>query len=112
MDVASDILNLIHHHGHSEYGGEGVAQLQHALQCAVLAEAESAGPALVVAALLHDIGHLLHDLPDDAPDQASTRSMSKLDIGFSRANFLRQLWSRFDFTWRPSDTCAQPMAIT
>ncbi len=24
--------------------------------------------ALVVAALLHDIGHLLHDLPEDAPD--------------------------------------------
>ena len=31
--------------------------------------AESAQPALIVAALLHDIGHLLHDLPEDAAQE-------------------------------------------
>jgi phosphonate degradation associated HDIG domain protein len=46
------------------YGGEQVTQLEHALQCAALAEAEGATPELVVAALLHDIGHL-SDNPDD-----------------------------------------------
>ena len=38
--------------------GEGVSQLEHALQCAVLAAADAAPPALVAAALLHDYGHL------------------------------------------------------
>jgi predicted HD phosphohydrolase len=46
-----------------------VTQLEHALQCAWLAEQSSATGELIVAALLHDIGHLLHDLPADAPDQ-------------------------------------------
>jgi predicted HD phosphohydrolase len=36
-----------------------VTQLAHALQAASLAEAETAEPALVAAALLHDVGHLL-----------------------------------------------------
>jgi phosphonate degradation associated HDIG domain protein len=41
-----------------------IDQLEHALQCAALAEADGAEPTLVAAALLHDIGHLLHDLGD------------------------------------------------
>jgi phosphonate degradation associated HDIG domain protein len=38
--------------------GEGVSQLDHALQCAWLAQGEGAGEALIAAALLHDYGHL------------------------------------------------------
>jgi len=41
--------------------GEGVTQLEHALQCAALAEADGATPSLIVAALLHDVGHLFED---------------------------------------------------
>lgn len=40
--------------------GESVTQIEHALQCAQLAQSEGAGDTLVAAALLHDIGHLLH----------------------------------------------------
>jgi phosphonate degradation associated HDIG domain protein len=39
-----------------------VTQLAHALQCAAAAEAARPPEALVVAALLHDVGHLVHDL--------------------------------------------------
>jgi phosphonate degradation associated HDIG domain protein len=46
--------------------GEGVTQLEHALQCATLADAAGVGPALVTAALLHDIGHLLRGEADAA----------------------------------------------
>lgn len=63
------ILTLFNERGHSQYGGEAVTQLQHALQTATLALADQAPVAQVVAALLHDVGHLLHDLPADAPDQ-------------------------------------------
>ncbi len=69
MTVIGDLKELFDARGDSEYGGESVTQLEHALQAAALAEAEKAPPALIVAALLHDIGHLLHDLPDDAPDR-------------------------------------------
>ena len=57
-----DIERLFAAKGHEQYSGEPVTQLQHALQCALLAEEEGAGDALVTAALLHDLGHLLHDL--------------------------------------------------
>ena len=49
--------------------GEGVSQLEHALQCAACAERDGADPALIAATLLHDIGHLIHDLPVDIADQ-------------------------------------------
>lgn len=50
------------------YGYEPVSQLDHALQCAALAVNNHASDCLVTAALLHDIGHLLHDLPDESAD--------------------------------------------
>ena len=50
------------------YGNEPVSQADHALQCASLAVTSKASDALVSAALLHDIGHLLHDLPDESAD--------------------------------------------
>jgi phosphonate degradation associated HDIG domain protein len=50
---------------YTERGGtcydDTVTQTEHALQSAALAERDSAEPPLVVAALLHDIGHLLVD---------------------------------------------------
>jgi phosphonate degradation associated HDIG domain protein len=56
----ADIEKLYRDHGHIEYSGEGVTQLEHALQCAQRAEAEGADDALVAAAFLHDLGHLLN----------------------------------------------------
>ncbi len=48
--------------GGREYSGEPVSQLEHALQSAQLAEQHGAERALILAALLHDIGHLINDL--------------------------------------------------
>ena len=53
----------------SEYFGEPVSQREHALQAAHLAEQEGASDALIIAALLHDIGHLLHHEGEDIADR-------------------------------------------
>lgn len=66
--IVEKIITLFNDQGDSEYGGEPVTQGEHALQAAHLALAEKAPTSLVIASLLHDIGHLLHALPDDAPD--------------------------------------------
>lgn len=58
----ADIEALFARRGGEQYAGEPVTQLQHALQCAALAEAEGADDELVTAALLHDLGHLTQDL--------------------------------------------------
>jgi [1-hydroxy-2-(trimethylamino)ethyl]phosphonate dioxygenase len=67
--VIGDLERLFDQRGTSLYGGEPVTQLEHALQAAMLAESSGADAAAITAALLHDVGHLLHDLPDDAPDE-------------------------------------------
>lgn len=51
---------------------ETVTQLEHGLQCAALAHREGYGPELQVAALLHDIGHLVLDEHDDRDDFLET----------------------------------------
>ena len=58
LDLA-DIELLFRRHGHEQYAGEPVTQLEHALQTAHLAEASDASDELVTACLLHDLGHLL-----------------------------------------------------
>jgi [1-hydroxy-2-(trimethylamino)ethyl]phosphonate dioxygenase len=58
-DPINDIFAIFERRGGGEYGGEQVTQLEHALQCAALAAEEGAEAALISAALLHDIGHLL-----------------------------------------------------
>ena len=54
-----DIALLLTERGKKQYGREAVSQLDHALQCALLAEEAGETTASVVAALLHDLGHLL-----------------------------------------------------
>jgi [1-hydroxy-2-(trimethylamino)ethyl]phosphonate dioxygenase len=64
MTPIDQIFERFDRHGANDYGSDRVKQLEHALQCAALAEAEGAGAPLITAALLHDIGHLIHDLGD------------------------------------------------
>jgi phosphonate degradation associated HDIG domain protein len=64
MLTLDDIETLFARRGGEMYTGEPVTQLEHALQTAALAEAAGADEELVTAALLHDLGHLLHDLGD------------------------------------------------
>ncbi|CAN5351594.1 HD domain-containing protein [soil metagenome] len=68
----ADIELLFARHGASQYSGEPVTQLEHALQTAHLAEQSGAEDALVTACLLHDLGHLLND-------QGETPSLRGID---------------------------------
>jgi phosphonate degradation associated HDIG domain protein len=68
----SDIELLFARHGASQYSGEPVTQLEHALQTAHFAEQSGADDALVTACLLHDLGHLLND-------QGETPSLRGID---------------------------------
>ena len=65
MNVIDLLFTLFTEKGQGAYFGEGVTETEHALQCAHLAEQSGADDALIAAALLHDIGHLLHGLPED-----------------------------------------------
>ena len=66
---ANEVMRLMWKRGGEAYFGEPVSQLEHALQAAWFATQANSAPALVAAALLHDIGHLLHDLGEDVADE-------------------------------------------
>ena len=68
MTVVDQIFEVFASRGHGAYFGENVSQLEHALQAASLAERSGAAAPLIVAALLHDIGHLLHDFSENIAD--------------------------------------------
>jgi phosphonate degradation associated HDIG domain protein len=57
--IVDSILALYETRGAAAYSGERVSQTEHALQAAMQALRAGAPEPLVVAALLHDIGHLL-----------------------------------------------------
>jgi phosphonate degradation associated HDIG domain protein len=64
----NDIRSLFEQYGNLAYSGEPVTQLEHALQSGALAEEAGANEELIVAAFLHDLGHLLN-LQGETPTQ-------------------------------------------
>jgi phosphonate degradation associated HDIG domain protein len=68
MTIADEVFRIFGQRGAGAYFGEHISMTEHALQAAYFAREESAPAALVVAALLHDIGHLVEDVPDDLSD--------------------------------------------
>lgn len=71
---------------HTDYIGESVSQLEHMLQCAYFAAQRQADDALVLAALLHDVGHLCAG--PNAPQMAGLGVVRHEHIG---ADYLRGL---------------------
>ena len=82
MDPAiQTILQRFTEVGDQKYGREAVTQLEHALQTATLAMEENAAPALIVAALLHDSGHVLE------VGQLPTYNKRNLDDGHEQRGY-------------------------
>jgi phosphonate degradation associated HDIG domain protein len=63
--LRQELLDIFTGRATRRYGLSAINQLQHALQAAALAEADDAPPATVLASLLHDVGHMIHQLGED-----------------------------------------------
>lgn len=57
--MADQICQLYEKYGDQDYIGESMTQIQHAVACASAAEANGESEHMIIAALLHDVGHLL-----------------------------------------------------
>ena len=68
ISLAEEIFAIFRRRGSDAYFGERVSMTEHALQAAHFAQQAGAPPPLVLAALLHDIGHLVEDVPADVAD--------------------------------------------
>lgn len=87
MDVVGKIEALFQRRGSRPYedgAHGGITVLAHALQCAQLAEWAHADPALVAAALLHDLGQLMDagEAEPLQPDAHEQRGLALLSTGF------------------------------
>jgi phosphonate degradation associated HDIG domain protein len=65
MTLSEQLWKIYSSRGAEAYFGEAVSTLEHSLQAAHFAQESGASEALVVAALLHDIGHLIDSAPSD-----------------------------------------------
>ena len=66
--IVDEIAAIFNEQGAQAYLGEPVSIAEHMLQTAHAAELDGASPEVVVAALIHDFGHLVHGLVDDPAD--------------------------------------------
>ena len=71
----------------AEHYGEDVSQSEHAEQCAHHARMDGASDEMVVAALLHDIGHLLQKQGADAADRGIDTHHERIGAGFLARGF-------------------------
>lgn len=58
--ITNEIMDLYAGYGGTEYAGEKVSQLEHMVQAAQLAEEQGYDEEVILAAFLHDIGHIVH----------------------------------------------------
>lgn len=70
MNLVQEVLALYDARGSDAYFGERVSMTEHGLQAAHFAQVQGASQTLIVAALLHDVGHLLEAVPDAIEDWA------------------------------------------
>jgi [1-hydroxy-2-(trimethylamino)ethyl]phosphonate dioxygenase len=63
--LRQELLEIFVGRATKRYGLSAINQLQHALQAAALAEKDEAPPATVLASLLHDVGHMIHQLGEN-----------------------------------------------
>jgi len=56
--ITDEIMKLYEGYGGAEYAGEKVSQLEHMVQAAQLAEEQGYEEDVILAAFLHDIGHI------------------------------------------------------
>ena len=74
-----EVLGFLERSATLDYIGEDISQLEHALQCAALAQREEATEEQVIAALLHDLGHFC--APEDAAQMGGYGVADHEEIG-------------------------------
>jgi gamma-butyrobetaine dioxygenase len=85
--LVDEIFRVFAEYGSEQYLGEQVSMTEHMLQSAHAAEQEGAPPRLVAAALLHDYGHFIHDLPEDAADHGIDTRHEEVGYAFLAEHF-------------------------
>ena len=85
--VVEAIFEAFRSNGAAAYLGEPVTLREHMLQTAVAAEVDGADDVMVAAALLHDVGHLLHGGDADAAEHGIDTGHEEVGFQFLERHF-------------------------
>ena len=86
--IVDTIFDEFRKHGDAIYLGEPVTLTEHMLQTAYAAEQDGADPLLIAAALLHDYGHLIHDLREDSAEHGVDTQHEEVGAAFLSRYFV------------------------
>jgi 2-amino-1-hydroxyethylphosphonate dioxygenase (glycine-forming) len=79
--ITNEIMDLYAGYGGNEYAGEKVTQLEHMVQAAQLAEEQGYDEEVILAAFLHDIGHISEAAKgDESEEMSASRRMDGFGI--------------------------------
>ncbi len=81
-DILADIARRLDINGQHQYGLSDINQIQHGLQAAWLAEQAGDPPSLIAAALVHDIGHMVHALGENPAEHGIDDKHEELGHAF------------------------------
>ncbi|MCK5911251.1 MAG: metal-dependent phosphohydrolase, partial [Caulobacter sp.] len=87
--LANEIRDIYLGNAQRPYGLYGINQLQRALQSAAHAEAQALPSSLVMACLLHDVGHMIHDLGEAPAEEGVDDLHEALGADWTAARFPR-----------------------
>ncbi len=86
-DILAQIAQRLDINGRHQYGLSDINQIQHGLQAAALAEKAGDPPSLIAAALMHDIGHMLHTLGENPAEDGIDDQHEDVGHAFLVAHF-------------------------
>jgi len=80
LSTVEQVFAVLASGGGTAYFGEPVTVLEHSLQAAWIIQQNGGGETLVAAALLHDVGHLLHLEGEDAAQRGLDTRHEELGV--------------------------------
>jgi phosphonate degradation associated HDIG domain protein len=87
IESIDEVFDVLAGGGREAYFGEPVTVLEHSLQAAWFVQRKNAESSLVVAALLHDFGHLLHEEGEDAASRGVDTRHEELGVEALKDHF-------------------------
>jgi phosphonate degradation associated HDIG domain protein len=90
VDPIETVFERYRAHGHRSYG-ESVSELEHALQCATIAEGAGEAALVIATCLLHDYGHLCHEHGEDIAERGEDARHEELGAAALAAWFRPEL---------------------
>ena len=85
-NIVDIIFDYYYKYGNRDYIGENITQVEHMTQCAMLAEKNNDKVEVILAAFLHDIGHLIEYDSNNKMGEYGIQNHENIGYNFLKKN--------------------------